>query len=178
MAADQVLQLVQTIGTWLAVAAALLAVYLQNLNSRRLIRVQLAVQLAMQYESDHIQAARSELANGLLANRLKASINDVVLLFFENVSYLLRTKQVDATVIWNSFGFDIPYYWIALAPQIEDMRKQFGDPSLYEELQNMAITMSAAQRSPRGTLIPKLDLSSASVDRFLQLEANRAKPAR
>jgi len=155
------------------VACALIAVSLQNRTARKLMRLQLSVQMAGQYEAETMQRIRSRLARRLLTEARPNTIDDSVLLFLENVSHLARRNLLDDVFVYNYFGYDVPYYWAALKTHVGDLRIELKDPSMYEELERMAAHLARAQSSPLRTTVPALDMSERTVRQFLRLEVAR-----
>ena len=76
---SQLYSAISAIGTWAAVGCALVAVWLQNRSAKRLMCLQLFIQLAAQYESDSMQRTRARIASKLLSNPSATEIDDSLL---------------------------------------------------------------------------------------------------
>lgn len=174
MTNETLLSVATVVGTWAAVFGALFAVWRQNVVAQRLARIQLSFQLSAQYDSELMQRIRSRVARQILEDPTFTSIDDTLLLFLENVAQLHRRRLLDPVLVFNVFGFDIPYHWLAHRRYIEKLREQYSDNSLYEELEQMSRQLARKQRSALGCPVPALDESTDAVRSFLRMEALRS----
>lgn len=173
MSTDSLISLLAAAGTWVAVAGAFVAVYLQNRTAKRLMCLQVSIQLTTQYDSEAMQLSRARLASKLLSDPKALVIDDSILIFLENVAHLARRNLLDEGYVWNVFGLDVPYYWTALRHYIMHMREILDDPCLFEELEALSKCLCAYRVSPMGTTVRPLDMLDDKVQSFLRMEANR-----
>lgn len=155
-----------------AVAAALVAVWLQNRTAKRLLGFQLFAQVAAQYDSQDMRLVRSRLANTLLADRASQHIDETLLVHFENVGVLVRRKLIDRDLVWNIYSYDVPRYWLALFDYVQAARNVY-DPSLYEEFENLAKWLRSKKRSPMGTPLVYREVTADDLLDFLRSEGKR-----
>ncbi len=90
-------------GSWAAVGCALLIVWLQNRSAKRLIGLQLFIQIAAQYDSEDMHRIRAHLADRLLADNQTLELDTSLLVHFENVAILLRRGLLDKELVWNIY---------------------------------------------------------------------------
>jgi len=61
----------------------------------------------------------------------------MVCVFFEGLGILLREKLIDASLSYTLFSTMIKAYWVKSRPLIEGLRKEFNDPTVFENSENL-----------------------------------------
>jgi len=160
-------------GAWAAVGCALLIVWLQTRSAKRLLGLQLFIQISAQYDSWDMQRIRARLANCLLEDDATLELDDSLLVHYENVAILLRRGLLDQELVWNIYGHDVPRYWLAVRHYVEEARQGASDPTLYEEFENLAKSYQRSKRSPLGTHFVHRELAQRDIIEFLGDESRR-----
>ena len=169
----QLYSAISAYGSWAAVGCALLIVWLQNRSAKRLIGLQLFIQIAAQYDSEEMRRIRARMAKRLLDDGKIPELDDTLLVHYENVAILFRRKLLDRELVWNIYGHDVPRYWQAVRHYVEYSRQKALDPALYEEFENFAKKLLQFKDSPLGTRIAQHELSPDDIHMFLRDESLR-----
>lgn len=158
-------------GTWAAVACAIAAVWSQNRAATRLTCLQMFNEIAAQYSSPEMHAARRRIAMRLLSEPKSLDHEDSLLVFYENLAILVRKNLLDRDLTWNTFSHDVPRYWSLLREYVLWSRETSNSPALYEEFEQLARDLVARKRSPLGTAVAPDELNESSLRSFLLYES-------
>jgi hypothetical protein len=169
--------LIAAFGTWAAIVGAAVMLYFQNRSAQQLTFLQLFLELANRYDSDEMNRRRSRLASTLLINRESLEIDDTVLVFFENVAFMIKRHLLDRDLSWNTFGLDVCSYWSAVEHYVTHMRAVFNDPTLYSEFEWLNVYMRdtyihGSKLYPKGRNT-RAGIDPAAITAFLKMEERR-----
>ena len=162
------------LGTWVAVAATVYLVGAQVRSDKRVNQVQIQVRLDEHFWSPFLLGARKQLAEELLKDSPdRNSIQDLVPNYFDWVGILLRRRELDLELVWNSLGYYGPYWWFACKTYVDEERRHLGDRgTLFENFAWLADRLLAHEtkrggRARPGEVVP----SPEQVRSFLKDEA-------
>jgi hypothetical protein len=122
----------------------------QNERARLTLEYDLLTRLADRFDSPHFLSRRRETANYLLDNAFLEETTKVVEVpslnraaidvcsLFEDVGELLRLRVLSIQSVWTRFGVPGKAYWLLCKPGIEKVRKEWEDPSLFEEFEYLS----------------------------------------
>ena len=103
---------VGAIGTVVAAAAAVYAIWLQNKSFKANLTAELAMKLDDRFSSPECKEIRSRAARAL-QNHIKEEEAEDVFDFFETVGLFTRRKALDAEIVHSFFFHWINVYWTA-----------------------------------------------------------------
>lgn len=161
---------------WAAVLAAFVAVWRQNRAAKRLVGVQLFLQIAAQWESVDFQRKRAQLARTLLADRQALEIDETALVFLETLAHMTGRGLLDRELVWNTFSFDVCSYWAAVIHYVRHVRERFSDPTLFEEMEALNKRfLDDGERLRHGETTSTIGLSDSAIGDFLLWESRRGE---
>ena len=127
-----------------AILVSILALFYQLRREWLLHSAEMVTNLVTEYNSEDFENRRKSLASLLepVAAGELISIADVsvfgVLGFYENLGHLVRRRALDELMVWNKFSWDLVCYYQCLVlgdNALSKLREQYGDPTLYEEME-------------------------------------------
>jgi len=127
-----------------AIVVSVLALFYQLRREWLLHSAEMVTGLVTEYNSEDFENRRKNLAALLapVAKGERISIADAsvfgVLGFYENLGHLVRRGALDELMVWNKFSWDLVCYFECLVlgdNALRKLREQFGDPTLYEEME-------------------------------------------
>lgn len=125
-----------TIGLFLT---ALAQIWNQLRATRQLALADLFLRLSAEYQTSSMRELRRRFAAFLLSGDWDAStIDETLLIWLENISYLCRKKLLDREMVTTVFYYDIMYYERGARSLIAELRELYSDPGLFVELEWMA----------------------------------------
>src|SRR5215208_7007052 len=83
--------------------------------------------------------------------------------FFEELGELLRQGVLRAETVWNRYAVMAQTYWLVCKPPIEKERKNWKDPTLYEQFEYLCRVMAELDRK-RGIPAPTQELLRQSLE--------------
>jgi hypothetical protein len=104
-----------------------IAASVRELDSERFLRHRLAVLTALRDGTDAAHLPTG--AAGALGN------------YWESIGSLVRPGHLDRRLLWNADGNGCQMWWAYLAPFCLQIRKEFGDPAIYENFEWLAQAM-------------------------------------
>jgi hypothetical protein len=93
--------------------------------------------------------------------------------FFEDVGGLLRQGVIRAETVWDKYGSGAQIFWLLCKPAIEKERKEWKDPTLYEQFEYLCHIMAELDRK-RGIPAPTQELLRQTME--AQATINREPP--
>jgi len=128
----------------------------QNERARLTLEYDMLSRLGERTDIPHFLSRRRAAANYLLDNafvdddvveveRLNTAAMDVCSIL-EEVGEILRLGVLRAEPVWNRFGIWAQGYWSVCKPTIEKMRKEWEDPSLFEEFEYLCRVLDEMDR--------------------------------
>jgi hypothetical protein len=163
-------------GTWAAVIIAFFIAWRQNHSAKQLTSFQLFLQLAAQWDSADMHQKRAQLARSLLANPKTLELDDTVLVFFETLAHMARRRLIDHDLVWTTFSVDLASYWAAIRHYAEHVRKEFTDPTLFEEMEALNKQFTEKDRAKHGAPNTVIGMTEPAIRRFLEWEVRRGEP--
>lgn len=161
-----------------AVLAALGVVHVQNKSAMRLTCLQIYMQIANKYRSPDMRKVRARLASRILEDwnydGKLSDLDETLLAFFEDLGVLVRMKYLDFSLVWNTFGYDVPIYWYKLERHVKQDRNENDDLTLYDEFENLSKRLMAVRESPNGNKTCKDITEEAALDFLRSEERHRA----
>jgi hypothetical protein len=148
-------------------------VWRQNRAAKQLASLQLFLQLAGQWDSWDMHRKRAQLARTLLADRKALRLDDTVLVFFETLAHMVRRDLVDHDLVWTTFWVDVCSYWAAVDHYVCHARREFSDPTLFEEIEWLNKWFMQEDRRLHGASSSRIGVTESAVDHFLQWESCR-----
>lgn len=172
---DQILfyTAVAAYGTWATVIAAIVVLIFQSSTAKRLTCLQVFNQLAATYDSEQFNLRRANLASQLIRDPNLTQIDDLLLVFYENLALMIKLRLLDRDLTYNTFGMDVISYWCALEGFVRRTRADCQDDSMYEEFEWLK-NYFHGENVRRGIRNLGVNTDRVAVLRFLQMEVLRA----
>ena len=133
---------VPILGTWALVIGTLAFAYWQLRQNQRLHSTSTLLDLRERYYSQRLRQARRSLSTWLLSDRRSEEPeNWEVVIFFELLASLTRTRSLDWRLVRNAFGtWAYSYYLYMTRPTdlIGRWRKEGNDPLIFADFEWLA----------------------------------------
>ena len=120
-----------------------------------------------------MQKRRAFLARKLLSDPNTLDIDDTLLVFLETLAHMTSRKLLDRDLVWNTFSIDVCSYWFALKHYVLQIRKDFSDPTWFEEIEALNNSILWKDTPRHGAFDSQVGITHSAVERFLKLEAFR-----
>ena len=159
------------ITAWATVALVIATIFMiwwQITESKKVARLQLAVQLSDRFESPQMRATREALAQLLLSKSAISSRDFEPLIdLFESVADLDSRRWLDRPTIESAFSLPVQYWWEALSPAVNASRQSYHDTTVYEGFEALAKKYGHADRVAKQ--MPSI--SASDLEAFLKTES-------
>jgi Domain of unknown function (DUF4760) len=159
---------ITALATVATVVATVFMVFFQIKFSKKSTMVQLSLQLTEKYDDRQMRDHRKKLADVLLSGSTRPTPTqmEAVIDHLETVPNLTHRGWLDKEIVHNSFSVSIRHWWAALEKDINNMRQEYHDASMYDEFEKLAQTYNNENKKrlspPIGQQALKIFLESES----------------
>lgn len=159
------------ITAWATVATVVATIFMvifQITSSKKSTMVQLSWQMTEKYDDHQMRDHRKKLAEVLLDGSLRPTSKqmEAVIDHLETISDLTHRGWLDKGMVYNSFSISIRHWWASLENDVNQMRQDYHDATLYDEFEKLAKTYNKEHQKrmspPIGPQAIKIFLESES----------------
>ncbi len=139
--------------TWAVAVGTIVLMWWQMSQQRELNSAATILSLRDRFDTEQMRTSRRRLSQHLLLSR-EPHVGDIgVLRFFELLGFLTHGRVLDRRMVWNAFGgWATSYHYLLTHPvdRIEAWRRQFHDPSAFQEFGWLSAEMARLDSSVAG----------------------------